>query len=72
MANVRLKFYGSGFSENHSLECYPNSKNQIYMHIKMEDSDLPESWICLDISTAIKLSKELRKSINEIKNIDNE
>ena len=72
MANVRLKFYGNDDSKNHSLECYPNFKNQIYININMEDSGMPESWICLDISTAIKLSKELRKSINEIKNIDNE
>ena len=68
MANVRLKFYGNGDSENHSLECYPNYNNQIYININMEDCGFPESWICLDIPTAIKLSKVLRQSINDIKN----
>jgi hypothetical protein len=72
MAKVRLKFYGNDDSENHSLECYPNYRNEIFININMEDSGVPESWICLDIPTAIKLSKVLRQSINEIKGIDNE
>jgi len=67
MANVRLKFYGNGDSENHSLECYPNFRDEIFININMEDSGLPEAWICLDIPTAIKLSKVLRQSINEVK-----
>ena len=56
MANVRLKFYGNNDSKNHSLECYPNFRDEIYININMEDSGLPVAWICLDIPTAIKLS----------------
>ena len=68
MSKVRLKFYGNDGSENHFLECYPNySNSQICIFIDMEDSGLPESWISLDIPTAIKLSKVLRKAINDIK-----
>lgn len=67
MANVRLKFYGNGESKNHNLECFANTNRKIYIQIDMEDSVISPSWICLDVPTAIKLSKVLRQSINQIK-----
>ena len=66
MANVRLIFNGSESSEteNHSLECFCNANNNIYISIDIED--FPPSWICLDKSTAIKFAKTLRTQINLI------
>lgn len=71
MANIRLKFYGTEESEtdNHYLECFANTNHDIYISIDMED--FPQSFICVDVSTAIKLSKTLRTEINKIKEVTN-
>ena len=60
---VQLIFYGSKASETneHELKVFCNSCNDIY--ISIEHPEFPASFICLDKSTAIKLSKELRKQI---------
>ena len=67
MANVKLTFLGTERSETneHKLECYANTKGEIYISLDIED--YPPSFICLDVSTAIKLSKVLRQEINLIK-----
>ena len=69
---VKLKFYGTeqSGSGDHSLECYVNGYNEIYISIDMEDSGLPSSYISLNTSTAIKLAKVLRQSISEMKEVD--
>lgn len=67
MANVRLKFYGTESTSEHSLECYANTDDEIHIYLDMDG--LPPSWINLDVSTAIKLAKTLRTEINKIKGI---
>ena len=63
MGNVKLIFGGTEISntEDHSLQVYANYRNELFFSIEMDG--FPESFICLDKSTAIKLSKELRKQI---------
>ena len=71
MANISINFYGSSESETdeHFLQCYRNNKNEIY--IKIEIPEFESSFIVLDIPTAIKLNKTLRKEINEAKEVYN-
>ncbi len=69
-ARVKLVFFGTESSDTnqHELECYLNHTNEeIYISINNKD-DLhdPIGFICLDKSTAIKLSKSLRTEINKI------
>ncbi len=66
MANVKLSFYGSEKSRTteHRLECYANTNKELFISIEKENSDCyDECFISLDKSTAIKLSKEIRKQI---------
>jgi len=60
---VQIIFYGSEKSETneHELRCFCNTHQEIYLAIEMNHTY--EHFICLDKSTAIKLSKELRKQI---------
>jgi len=67
MANVKLTFLGtenSGTNE-HKLECFANTNKEIY--ISLDLGNYPPAFICLDVSTAIKLCKVLRQEINLIK-----
>lgn len=66
MANVKLVFSGTETSttEDHSLVCYLNAFNEIYIQVK--ESEEQFSHICLDRSTAIKLHRELKKQISFI------
>ncbi len=68
MANYKIVFQGTPESntENHELQCFCNDKGEIYIEI---ESDGVFQFICLDISTAIKLSKTLRTHINLAKEI---
>lgn len=64
MANTRLFFYGTekGNTENHSLEIYV-LQNEIFIEI---DDNMGNENACItfDKSTAIKLSKEIRRQIS--------
>jgi hypothetical protein len=68
MANVKLIFGGSEESNcsEITIECYVNNKNGLY--ISIQDHEVNQCYssahIVLDKSTAIKLSKELRKQIS--------
>lgn len=64
MANIKLVFLGTEKSstENTELQCYHNTRNEIYLCIQSEN-DYP-SFICLDKHTAIKFHKELKKQIS--------
>lgn len=66
MANTKLLFLGSEKSETteHSLVCYHNANNEIYINISMGNSDNDYAFICLDKQTAIKLHRELKKHIS--------
>lgn len=72
MANVKLIFYGSELSETDDteLKCFFNTKNEIFIDIEMSGYD--SSFICLDISTAIKFAKTLRTEINKAKEVSND
>tara|TARA_R110000803_G_scaffold138966_1_gene205642 strand:+ start:209 stop:418 length:210 start_codon:yes stop_codon:yes gene_type:complete len=67
MANYKTVFLGTESSEtqDHELLCYANDANEIFIQISMLGWE--NSFICLDESTAIKLSKTLRTHINIIK-----
>jgi len=65
MANTKLTFLGSEFSEGTELECFANAHSQIFIRITEYESS--PVHITLDVSTAIKLAKTLRSEINYIK-----
>jgi hypothetical protein len=64
---VETIFYGSEKSESEKtqLTCFCNQDDEIYISIQEYAS--PRIWTTLNKSTAIKLSKELRKQIALIK-----
>jgi hypothetical protein len=65
---VKLVFYGteSSKSNDHELEAYLNSKNEIYIGISDGDQFNGGTYICLDKPTAIKFHRELKKQISFI------
>ena len=66
MARFREILYGSEQSntEDYELQCYLNSYDEIF--ITIDCGGRYEEHIVLDKSTAIKLSKILRREINKI------
>ena len=62
MANVKLSFLDP--KRDNSIMVIANKFNEIYLGINEDGYDgINEAWIVLDIETAIKFSKELRKQI---------
>lgn len=62
MANVKLSFLDP--KRDNSIMVIANQFNEIYLGINEDGYDgINEAWIVLDIETAIKFSKELRKQI---------
>lgn len=53
-------------SDERTIKCFDNTQGQVYIEIENDQDHIP-AWICLDVATAIKFSKELRKSIANIK-----
>ena len=70
---IKLSFQGIEKSETqyHELECYRNVNENILILIKDTKCDYGDckKWIELDKSTAIKLSRELRKQIAAIEEL---
>jgi hypothetical protein len=65
-ARVEFNLLGTQEGRNrHYLRCYPNIGGEI--SILICEDNCPDIGISLDIPTAIKLSKILRQSINELK-----
>ena len=64
MANIKIVCLGTTKSETdqHELELFANDNNEIFISIVGNSSE----FICLDKSTAIRLSKTLRTEINKI------
>lgn len=64
MANIKTVCLGTERSktEQHQIEIYNNIYNEIYICISGDTIE----HICLDKSTAIKLSKILRTEINKM------
>lgn len=69
MAN--LKFYGSEETqtEEHTLECFVSTKNDIFL--KIEASGYSATHLCLDIPTAIAFRKHLAQQIAIAKEVNN-
>lgn len=68
MANIRLQFVGNQLDEDDSsIEVYANVNNEVFISIINNDPEEPPMFIRLDLSTAIRFDKELRKAISEIK-----
>jgi hypothetical protein len=67
---VSLVFHGSEKSQttDYKLQVFANRNDEIF--ISIDDGSSPDGFICLDIQTAIKFSKELRKAISEAKDVD--
>ena len=61
MADYKILFKGSNYCKNHSLECFGMSGN-LCLAIYPDNKKTPV-WITLDKSTAIKLSKEIKRQI---------
>ena len=62
---VKTIFYSTERSGvDYELECFVNDFDEIFICIEREN-DYP-SYVCLDKSAAIKLSKVLRTEINKI------
>ena len=61
MADYKILFKGSNECKNHSLECFGMSGN-LCLAIYPDNKKTPV-WIILDKSTAIKLSKEIKRQI---------
>lgn len=66
-----ITFTGSNKSETeeHTLVCYDNTKNEIYLEIRHEGYE--SCYIVLDIETAIAFRKQLTKSIGYAKGGEN-
>ena len=65
MANARILFGGDENTKNHVLECFAMTKS-LFISIDMnygKEDKTEYAYIGLDRSTAIRLSKELRRQI---------
>ena len=72
MAKVKLSFICTD-NEN-ELQVFCNTENQIFIAINRDDiGALNSGFMVLDIDTAVKFSKELRRQIANAKfNVENE
>ena len=63
MANLKVIYYGTEKSctNENSLEVIANLRNEICIVVKVPE--IVEAVICLDKSTAIKLSRDIRRKI---------
>jgi hypothetical protein len=73
MGNVKIIFLGceNSRTDGHELEVFANDSNQLFISIEMNSPKSQcdgEAFLCLDKSTAIKFSKELRKQIALLNN----
>lgn len=64
--------YGSSELSGHDseLEMFNNTKNELFIRIYKTNDNFDNNFICFDLETAIKFSKELRKYIAIIKDIN--
>lgn len=64
MSNIQILFGGSEKSktEQHILQVYANINNEIFISIE-DKNDGAFEFIALDKSTAIRLSREIRRQI---------
>ena len=69
MGNFKLVFYGTEKSETdqHELTAYRNIKNDLFIQI----SGFGHEYICLDVQSAVRLSREIKRVISEMKEVQN-
>ena len=74
MERIKTIFCSSEKSDvNFEMECFKNSRNEIYIQIKNPENEHEFMFICLDRKTAIKFSKLLRREISYIESeVDDE
>lgn len=66
---VKLSFLDS--ERENDIEVFANDQDQIYISINEdEDCNYRSAWITLDVNTAVKFAKELRRQIALIKNAE--
>ncbi len=70
MGNYKLVCYGTHESETdqHELCAYRNQQNDLFINI----TGYSEECIVLDCETAVRFSREIRRVIAEMKEVDNE
>lgn len=73
MSNVKLIFLSSDKSNLETeLECFFNSKNEIFISICSQNDAMDQQCICFDKETAVKFVKHLKREISfiesEVKN----
>ena len=61
MANVVMLFMGDSESEGHSIKCHATDSN-VFIDIKHFNNE-SGAYVSLDIPTAIKFTRELKKQI---------
>ncbi len=70
MERMKILFYGTDRSQTNEcfIQVFANEHEEILVEIKDENSDydLGYQFICLNKQTAIKLVKELKKSIGQL------
>lgn len=69
MGNYKLVFYGTEESETeqHELTAYQNKNNDLFINITGNS----EECIVLDVNTAVRFSREIKRVIAEIKEVEN-
>ena len=69
MGNFKLVFYGANKSETdqHELTAYANINNDLLIQITGDTKE----FICLDVETAVRLSREIKRVIAEMKEVQN-
>jgi hypothetical protein len=73
MEKTKIVFCSSDNSDvNHEMLAYANTKNEIYIDIYNPDENngYENQFICLDLITAIKFVKHLKKEIAIIKEME--
>ncbi len=73
MEKTKTVFCSSDLSEvNHEMLAYANSKNEIFINIydPNENNGYDNQFIALDLLTAIKFVKHLKKEIAIIKDME--
>lgn len=67
MDYVKMKFYGEGETDTHTIEVSKEDDNNIYIEIDMNlDHQFGIGWIALNKSTAVQLVKKLKLEISKI------
>lgn len=70
MANTKIKFYDQNIKSERSIEVYQNESNQLFIRINDQEFDYEFRFVTLDLATAIKFSKEVRREIAKIKEVE--